>query len=305
LSDLRVVVTGGNGFLGRVLCKELLDNCELAILDKVLSQDQLPGVHQVSCDIADISDTSASDFILGYRPDAIVHLAAVTGIKKCEEDPRKAILVNVGGTVNIAALASRVGSLLIFASSREVYGETMGEATQESDPLNPNNLYGLTKLMGEQILYWFNRLRRLRSTILRFTNLYGPGGDQYVTSVIMKRALSNQDITIYSGTQMLNLVHVQDVARAVALALNGNVVGKTFNIGSKDTLTIEELVRKIYIITNSHSRIVHAEMRTNDTRKFIPNLTNASTVLSFSAKIHLEEGLSGLMKYHEPHANTT
>jgi len=291
-------VTGGNGFLGKVLCRELLETCELAVLDKILSQSQPQGVYQLSCDISDISDTTASDFILAYRPEAIVHLAAITGVKKCEEDPRKAISVNANGTVNIADLASRAGALLVFASSREVYGETTGQSTKESDPLNPNNLYGLTKLMGEQVLRWFNRLRGLRSTILRFTNLYGPSGDQYATNVIMKRALSNQDITVYGGTQTLNLVHTQDVARAIALTLNGNFVGETFNIGAKDSTTVEELVRKILIVTNSRSRILHAEMRTNETQRFIPSLAKASTVLGFSARIHLEEGLSGLMKYY-------
>lgn len=291
-------MTGGNGFLGKVLCRELLETCELAVLDKILSQSQPQGVYQLSCDISDISDTTASDFILAYRPEAIVHLAAITGVKKCEEDPRKAISVNANGTVNIADLASRAGALLVFASSREVYGETTGQSTKESDPLNPNNLYGLTKLMGEQVLRWFNRLRGLRSTILRFTNLYGPSGDQYATNVIMKRALSNQDITVYGGTQTLNLVHTQDVARAIALTLNGNFVGETFNIGAKDSTTVEELVRKILIVTNSRSRILHAEMRTNETQRFIPSLAKASTVLGFSARIHLEEGLSGLMKYY-------
>jgi len=295
-------VTGGNGFLGKVLCRELLETCELAVLDEILSQSQPQGVYQLSCDI---SDATASDFILAYRPEAIVHLAAITGVKKCEEDPRKAISVNVSGTVNIADLASRAGSLLIFASSREVYGETTGQSTKESDPLNPNNLYGLTKLMGEQALPWFYRLRRLRYTILRFTNLYGPGGDQYATNVIMKRALSNQDITVYGGTQMVNLVHAQDVARAIALTLNGNFVGETFNIGAKDSITVEELVRKILIVTNSRSRILRAEMRTNETQRFIPSLAKASTVLGFSARIHLEEGLFGLMKYYRSPTNKT
>ena len=295
-------MTGGNGFLGKVLCRELLETCELAVLDEILSQSQPQGVYQLSCDI---SDATASDFILAYRPEAIVHLAAITGVKKCEEDPRKAISVNVSGTVNIADLASRAGSLLIFASSREVYGETTGQSTKESDPLNPNNLYGLTKLMGEQALPWFYRLRRLRYTILRFTNLYGPGGDQYATNVIMKRALSNQDITVYGGTQMVNLVHAQDVARAIALTLNGNFVGETFNIGAKDSITVEELVRKILIVTNSRSRILRAEMRTNETQRFIPSLAKASTVLGFSARIHLEEGLFGLMKYYRSPTNKT
>ncbi len=296
-------MTGGNGFLGQVLCRELLQTCELAVLDKTSSQNQPQGVHQLSCDISDTTDTAASDFVLAYKPETIVHLAAITGVKKCEQDPRKAISVNVSGAVNIADLASRVGSLLIFASSREVYGETTGQSTKESDPLNPNNLYGLTKLMGEQALQWFNRLRDLRSTILRFTNLYGPGGDQYATDVIMKRAMANRDITIYGGTQMLNLIHAQDVARAIALTLNGNFVGETFNIGSKDSITVEELVRKILTITNSRSRILHAEMRTNETQKFIPSLAKASTALGFSARIHLEEGLSDLMKYYSSPTN--
>jgi len=166
-------------------------------------------------------------------------------------------------------------------------GETLGHATKENDQLNPNNLHGLTKLMGEQILWWFNHLRSLRFAILRFTNLYGPGGDQYVTNAIMKRALSNQDITIYGGSQMLNLIHVEDVARAIKLTLSKNLVRDTFNVGSKDSVTVEDLVQKIIRITESSSRVLRAEMRSNETQKFIPDLTKSSEVLGFSTEIPL------------------
>jgi UDP-glucose 4-epimerase len=291
--SLRVVVTGGNGFLGRVLCSNL-KHCELAVIDAYSSQDQTAKVQQFICDITD--PNRISEFIHNYKPEAIVHLAAITGVKKCEENPREAFAVNVGGTANVADAAARSGSFLIFASSREVYGETVGQATAENDSLNPKNLYGVTKVMGEQVLWWFNRLKSLRFSILRFTNLYGPGGDQYVSNVIMKRALSNEDITIYGGSQTLNLIHVQDAARAITLALEKEVFSDAFNVGSADSVTLEELVGKIIKITNSHSRVLRADMRPNETGRFVPDLTKASRKLGFSSEISLEEGLLRLAK---------
>lgn len=286
-------MTGGNGFLGRVLCS-MLDRCQLAVIDAYPSRGQAAEVQQLICDITD--PNRISEFIINYKPEAIVHLAAITGVKRCEENLREAFAVNVGGTVNVADAASRSGSLLVFASSREVYGETIGQATTEDAPLNPKNLYGLTKMMGEQVLWWFNRLKSLRFGILRFTNLYGLGGDQYASNVIMKRALSNEDITIYGGLQTLNLIHVQDAARAITLALKREFSSDAFNVGSADSVTVEELVGKIIKITKSHSRVLRADMRLNETGRFVPDLTKASRKLGFSSEISLEEGLLRLAK---------
>jgi UDP-glucose 4-epimerase len=295
----RVVVTGGNGFFGHVLCRKLMDVYDVAVLDRFIDQRQPQRISQVCCDITD--EDRVEDFLLEYRPQFIVHLAAVTGVRRCEEQPRETLLVNVLGTHVVADLASKIGCFLVFASSREVYGETMCCITREEDQTNPKNLYGLTKLAGEQILRYLNRRRGLRFAILRFTSLYGPGGDQYATSIIVKRALSGQEILILGGSQILNLIHVRDAARAIELVLRQPTATSctTLNIGSNESLTVEELVRRILQITGSHSPVCRAEMRSGDIVHFVPELIMSSRLLGFSAEIPLEEGLQELARLYQ------
>lgn len=242
------------------------------------------------CDISKFD--SVSMLFEKIKPEAIVHLAAITGVRKCQEKPFESFITNVVGTFNIAMLCSTYNTRLIFASSREVYGETIGDETAEEAELHPNNLYGLTKLLGESMIAWLGTSAGLRYTVLRFTNLYGSGGDQYAVAALIKRALEGEEIQILGGTQVLNLIHVEDAARAIETCLKRPELPNTvFNIGSKDTIRVDDLIKRIISLTNSRSGTRGAPMRTGDTIFFRPNLDKAHQELGFTAKIDFQRGL--------------
>jgi nucleoside-diphosphate-sugar epimerase len=165
--------------------------------------------------------------------------------------------------------------------------------------MRPNNLYGLTKMLGESIIKWLHLSMGLRYVVLRLTNLYGPGGDQYAVSAITKRAIEGTDIHVFGGTQVLNLIHVQDAARAIEICLNkSDEENGTYNIGSNDTIKVSELINRIVSLCNSKSKIVQSPMRAGDTNFFHPDLSRARSKLGFEPKIILEQGLVDCIEYY-------
>ena len=142
------LVTGGHGFLGEALVQEIPHHHKFVVLDKAARNENASLM--ISCDVA--SQTSVRRAFDRIKPDIVVHLAALTGVERCNTDPLVSFETNVTGTFNVALSSADHEAHLIFASSREVYGETIGEKSSEADPCHPNNFYGTTKLIGEQLI---------------------------------------------------------------------------------------------------------------------------------------------------------
>lgn len=294
------MVTGGNGFLGRHLTTSLRDDFSIVSVDKKNPQATSGSFDE--CDVSKFDDVSRC--LLEHRPNAVVHLAAITGIEKCRQSPYESFLVNVMGAFNVAWLCATNGIRLLFASSREVYGETKGSETSEGSELRPNNLYGETKLLAESQIEWMGNHVHLQYVTLRFTNLYGPGGDAYAVAKIIKNAIKGEPLHVFGGDQTLNMIHVADAARALKICLTrSDITNEIFNIGSKDTISVKELVHRIARISRSKSKEIHSPMRPGDTLLFRPNLDKASSKLGFESSIALEDGLSECVDYYRTHEN--
>jgi UDP-glucose 4-epimerase len=241
----------------------------------------------------DVTDTdSVNECISVNRPDIVIHTAAITGIKTCLDNPKESFNVNVYGTYNVAKACAKMGSRLIFTSSREVYGETVGDYTPENAPTLPNNLYGITKLLGEKIITCAKEKNNLNYTILRFTNVYGFGGDKYGVQVLIRKTLAGNALQILGGEQIMNFVHVEDVASSVLTCLySDSSIGKTFNVGSDDTVSVNYLVRKIIQLIGQGNTIEQKAGRETETLRFKPDLTEISGTLGWKPQIRLDEGL--------------
>jgi len=302
---LRVLITGGSGFIGSYLTKILLDRDETVVIygknnfkatEKIGKENK--NLHRIEGDINDIGNLM--ECIHSYNPNFIVHLAAITGIKRCSDLPRESFYVNVYGTFNVVMATLKSNAKLIFASSREVYGETMGEATPENAPLLPNNLYGLTKLLGEQIIMWAGRKYGLNCTILRFTNVYGPGGDKYGVQIIVQKALKGEKIQILGGDQDMNFVYVDDVVRAILLALeNKKSTKEIFNVGSYDNIKVGDLVHKIIRLVGRNIEIERAPYRETETMFFRPDLSKIAKILGWTPQIDLDTGLLRTIEWYK------
>jgi nucleoside-diphosphate-sugar epimerase len=296
---MRVLITGGNGFIGRHLAESLLKSGkEVAIYGKHDPANiENTRVSLFGGDITDKETLLKS--VLKYNPTEIVHMAALTGISRCSIVPQQAFNVNVYGTFNVVMAAMKTNSRLIFASSREVYGETVGEVTTEDTPLLPNNVYGLTKFFGEKIVTWSESKCELDNTILRFTNVYGPRGDNYGVQKIIKKALQGEKIQVLGGNQIINPVYVDDVVRAISMALENKLAKKEiFNVGSHDNVRLSDLIHKIIENVGGEIETQNMPYRETETMLFRPDLDKINRILGWTPQVDLDKGLLRTIEWY-------
>jgi nucleoside-diphosphate-sugar epimerase len=264
---MKILLVGGLGFLGKHIIRRLVGsgNSLTIISDAECAQQNQAFIrrHGLHVEIADIQDANMlKEIVEREKPDAVVHLAALTGLVKCSENASLAFSVNVFGTYNVIMACVASKSRLIFMSSREVYGETTSVTSREDDPLIPNNIYGLTKLLGERILMWAASRYGLDYVVLRLTNLYGPEGEQYNIQAIIRKALTDGRVRLLGGSQVMNLIYVEDAAEATLRCLmNPQVSREVLNVGSRENFTVEDVVTRVVSMLDSSIIIDREPMR--------------------------------------------
>lgn len=306
---MRVLLVGGLGFIGKHLIRRLADAYDVSVFSNrssLQSNEDFVKYRRVRVWSGDITNAAEiEEAVLEERPSAVVHLAALTGIARCNADPSLAFQVNVGGTYNIVKTSAEALARLVFISSREVYGETLGYQTSETDALMPNNLYGLTKLFGERLVLWAESKLGLEYTILRLTNVYGPEGDQYNVQAMLRLALKEGVIRILGGEQHMNLLYVEDAARAIEMCLHDTRASKQiFNVGSSDNVTVRDIATKIESLLKTPINIEYGPMREGETRYFRPDLTKIQDTLGFFARTSALEGLTKTVNWYTAHAES-
>jgi UDP-glucose 4-epimerase len=299
---LRVALVGGLGFIGKHLIEALSGSQKLVVLDSESAQkaSDFPPGSQPIVEVGDITDGNwIKGVMLKHTPNAAVHLAALTGVKKCNENPSLAFSTNVLGTCNVIMGCVACSSKLIFISSREVYGETISSRTREDDPLVPNNVYGVTKMLGERLVLWAASKYNLDYTILRLTNVFGPGGDQYNIQAMVRNALIERSIKLLGGQQRMNLIYIDDVTDVIRRCTTDSRASRqTFNVGSDCNISVEEIVSKVTSLLDIPVKIQREPMRAGETLNFTPDLAKLEKTLSFLPKITFDEGLSRTIEWY-------
>jgi nucleoside-diphosphate-sugar epimerase len=300
---MKILLIGGLGFIGRRFMTRFSGSHEFIVyvtpetFSRVKKMDSFANV---SIEEGNVEDKKVIDVISKYKPDIVIHLAALTGLKKCHDNPEKAFRTNVYGTFNVVNGCIKSESKIIFISSREVYGETTDNTTKEDDPLIPNNTYGLTKMLGESLVKLAGIKHNLDYTILRLTNVYGPGGDQYGAQVIIRDAITAGEIRILGGEQKLNYIYVDDVVDLLSIVLtNKQASREAFNVGSKDTIRIKDFVTSVSKIIEEEIKLQYLPMRETETCNFEPDLTKIKKLLGFEAKTSLEEGIRKTIEWYK------
>jgi UDP-glucose 4-epimerase len=235
--------------------------------------------------------------------DFVLHQAALR-ITRCAEAPREALEVLVDGTYNVleAAVEAKVKKL-VFASSASVYGEPVTLPIHEEHPFNNRTAYGAGKIAGEHFLRVFKSIYNLDYMTLRYFNVYGPRMDIYgaYTEVMIRwldRLDAGQPPLIYgNGSQSMDFIYVEDVARANLLALKCPVTDEVFNVASGVETSLNQLVTLILSITGAplvpeyrSQECILVQRRRGSTEK-------AERVLGFKAQVSLEEGLRHLIAW--------
>ncbi len=306
-SGLRVLVTGGGGFIGSHLVEKLVDlGANVCVIDTMLCGNKIEGLKEcknLSVHRLDVTDAKAIAPLFKGQ-DMVFHLAAVVGIEETQNEPVNLLNVEVIGTSNVISLAARNRvKRFVFASSSEVYGDS-DKPMSEEGPFNPKSSYALTKLVGEHFCKAYSKKYGLDYTSLRYFNAYGPRqDDRFVLSRFVNRALAGQDIIIYGdGNQTRDFTYIDDTIHMTLLAgimdeginqvLNfGTGIDVSINTLAELVLTALDLKSKVRTRYVDYDRIRSLEIevfkRIADTRK-------AESLLAYKPLTGLE---SGLRKY--------
>lgn len=317
LSGTCCLVTGGAGFVGSAIVDHLLDAgaSEIRVIDNFVrgSWSNLTraigrgGVNVIEGDIRDPSLVRRTTEGVDY----VFHQAALR-ITRCAEAPREAVEVLIDGTLNVleAAIEHKVKKV-IAASSASVYGEPSYLPVDEEHPFNNRTMYGAGKIASEQMLRALHDTSGLNYIALRPFNIYGPRMD--VTGVyteVLIRWLdaieANEPPLIFGdGTQSMDFVYVDDVARANLLAAHSDVTDEFFNIGTGVQTSLNELCRLLLNLNGSSLQPEHREpRRVANVQKRRAAVEKADRMLGFRATVALEQGLRELLRWRHATMST-
>ncbi len=295
---MKILLVGGLGFIGRRFIQKFSNNYELAIYAK---KDTIHDINReflrdITIEEGLVEEEKLCNFVKKYRPDVVVHLAAMTGLKRCQENPDKTFQTNVYGTFNVIKSCLEVGSRLVFASSFEAYGRTEKYESEESDILNPTNTYAITKMLGEELVKHANRLNDLDYVILRISNVYGPDYNRGINAML-KSAIEENKISIHGVNRFRNFLYIDDAVEMLDLIIRDKrSSNQIFNIGSENTFTLKEIAEKIST-RFKHSIRLEDLPEINLESNYRPSLKKAAS-FGYSAKTSFDEGLENTIRWY-------
>jgi UDP-glucose 4-epimerase len=311
---MRVLITGGAGFVGSHLAEALLARGdEVFVLDD-LSTGSIENISHLKTNplFHYTIDTVANEPVLAElidRCDTIVHLAAAVGVKLIVESPVRTIETNVHGTEVVLKIANKKKKLVLIASTSEVYGKSTVVPFQEDADLvlGPTTkhrwAYACSKMIDEFLALAYWKERKLPVIIVRLFNTVGPrqtGQYGMVVPNFVRQALAGVPITVFGdGTQSRSFTYVGDVVRAmVALINEPRAVGQVFNIGNGKEITIAALAEKIKAMTGSSSPIVTIpydqayEAGFEDMPRRVPDIQKIRALIGYEPTVELDEILT-------------
>ena len=300
-TEIRLLVTGGAGFIGSHLaCALLKKGHSVILLDNFSSgrRENLAGLERAELVEGDVRDFESLGRLC-KGADSVFHLAAVVSVLNSIEDPQGTWEVNLKGTYNILETARREKiRRLVFISSSAVYGEYPQLPFKESLPPQPESPYALSKLAGEQLCSLYARLFGLETVALRLFNVYGPRQNpfsQYASAIpnFTRRLLTGERPTIYGdGRQTRDFVYIDDVVRALESASQSKKgSGQVFNIGSGKRLSVNKLFAEIQTILQTNAQPEYSPRKKGDVLQTWADLSRAKRVLGFAPKANFAKSL--------------
>ncbi len=316
---MKILISGGGGFIGSHLCDNLL-----AAGHEVLVLDDFSGASQVNLNLA--KESSKLSIIRGSIIDqdlvsklmtevsGCYHLAAKLGVEKINSDPIGSLETNLKGSEVVLKTAAAAGIKTVLASSSEVYGKNpLMPLREDSDrvlgsPQVARWSYSEAKAIDELYAFELHKYKSFPVSIARFFNTVGPrqsGSYGMVLPRFVRAALSNQPLTVYGdGTQSRTFCSVTDVAKALVLLMDSKEsIGETFNIGSTDEITVNNLANKVIKLTNSKSEIIykkHSEIfgdNFEEPMRRVPDISKIKRVIGWQPQTSLDKIIIEIAEY--------
>ncbi len=306
---MRVLITGGAGFIGSHLCDALVsEGKEVTILDNLSSGSKKNIEHlegKIKLIQGDIRDRKLVDSLVAEN-NLILHMAAAVGVDKILENPIESVSTNFYGSEIVLKSAVKYDKRLIIASTSEIYGKNLNQTLKETDDRiigTPQKLrwsYSDAKALEEAVAHSLYLTRKLKVTTVRFFNTVGPrqtGEYGMVIPRFVKAAVENKPLQVFGdGSQSRVFCHVQDTVRAVLLlAENEKSIGEVFNIGGKGEITILDLAKMIINQINSKSEITFKNyinayaVGFEDMARRVPDISKITNTTGWIPKIDLNQ----------------
>ena len=295
---MRVVVTGGAGFIGAHSCRALIEaGHEVLAIDDLSHgrREAVPG--KAALEVLDVRAPELVQSMARFRAEAVLHLAAQMDVRRSVADPALDASINVLGTVNALEAARRAGArrFVLASSGGAIYGEQEEFPATESHPRRPASPYGVSKLCAEEYVAHVSRAHGLSGVSLRYANVYGTGQDPHgeagVVAIFLGKLLRGEVPQINGdGLQTRDYVHVADVARANRLALESQASG-AINIGTGRECDVVTLARILAEAASASTQVKHGPPAPGEQRRSVVDPSLARTSLGWAPEIALEEGL--------------
>jgi UDP-glucose 4-epimerase len=318
---VRVLITGGAGFIGSHLAEKLLQKGDKVMVIDDLSTGNIENISYLrinpsfSFAIETIENENVMDRLIS-ECDVIYHLAAAVGVELIIKDPVHVIETNVLGTGIVLRTAQRYSKKVLIASTSEIYGKGVNESFREDDDRLLGSIthsrwsYACSKTLDEFLALAFYKQKHLPVTIARLFNTIGPRQTGHYGMVVprfVKQALMGQPVTVYEdGLQSRCFCNVNDVADALMLLANSpEADGQVFNIGSTEEITILDLAKRIIALTESSSVIKHIpyvdayEKGFEDMRRRKPNIGKINKLFKWAPRHSLDDTLKSVIKYEK------
>ena len=294
---MKYAVTGGAGFIGSHLTKNLVERGNEVIVIDNLNTGKKQNIEKISKKIdffeVDIRDFSAIEDIL-KNIDGIFHEAALASVQDSFRIPDEFFDVNVNGTENIFKIAKKLGIKVVYASSSSVYGNPISIPIKENDDKNPFNPYAKTKLEDDKLAEKYAK-NGLKVIGLRYFNVFGPRQSKEYAGVIklfLERIQQGLPPLINGdGLQVRDFVYVDDVVNANMLAMESNVNGEFFNIGTNSVVSVLDLATMIIKFSGLKIKPIHRSALPGDVRATQADITKAKMMLKWKPTTSIENWL--------------
>ncbi len=308
---MRILITGGAGFIGSHLCERLLnEGNEVICLDNYFTGSKSNVAHLMDSYRFELirHDVTIPIFL---EVDQIYNLACPASPVYYQYNPVKTVKTSVMGAINMLGMAKRVGARILQASTSEVYGDPIEHPQKESywgnvNPIGIRSCYDEGKRVAETLFMDYHRQNNVDTRIVRIFNTYGPRmmeNDGRVVSNFIVQALKGDSLTIYGdGEQTRSFCYVDDLVEGIIRLMNTeqnetNEIHQPVNIGNPGEFTMNELAKAVALASEKDINISHLPLPADDPKQRRPNIKRAQEVLDWNPTVSLENGLEKAVKY--------